>query len=259
MLSEAEHNEHAVQGRVPSPAIPGALIVVRNSPVLHALQKCAPGIAGLLRSWSAYSPEGQFVHEVAPRPTLYSTGTPALGKNAPCGIAQEAHNDIPAAPVYSPSGQSVQAELPVVALDFPAVHKVQVPPLGPEFPTLHTQLAAAVLEAGEFDLAGHGVHGLAVPLTAYVPASQGVHVDAPAALDVPAAQGVHVAAPAALEVPAPQGAHELCPSKPLVLVPGEHLGQMEKISAPVGNTLTPEPYVPAPQGEQELAPLTIAW
>lgn len=149
-------------------------------------------------------PEGQFVHEVAPRPTLYSTGTPALGKNAPCGIAQEAHNDIPAAPVYSPSGQSVQAELPVVALDFPAVHKVQVPPLGPEFPTLHTQLAAAVLEAGEFDLAGHGVHGLAVPLTAYVPASQGVHVDAPAALDVPAAQGVHVAAPAALEVPAPQ-------------------------------------------------------
>lgn len=204
------------------------------------------------------------MHEVAPRPRYRADALGMkLSMNAPCGIAQEAHDDIPAAPVYFPSGQSVQAELPVVALDFPAVHKVQVPPLGPEFPTLHTQLAAAVLEAGEFDLSGHGVHGLAVPLTAYVPApqavhvaapppldvpaAQGVHVDAPAALDVPAAQGVHVAAPAALEVPATQGGQELCASKPLVLVPGEHLGQMEKTSAPVGNTLTPEPYVPTPQ------------
>jgi hypothetical protein len=116
------------------------------------------------------------------------------------------------------------------------VHIVQVPQLGPEFPTLHAQLSAAVLEAGEFDLAGHGVQGLAVPLTAYVPAAQGVHVAAPAALDVPEAQGVHVAAPSALDVPATQGVHvaapaalavpdpqggqELCVSKPLVLVPG---------------------------------------
>jgi hypothetical protein len=199
------------------------------------------------------------VHEVAPRPRYCADG---LGMNAPCGIAQEAHDDIPSAPVYFPSGQSVQAELPVVALYFPAVHKVQVPPLGPEFPTSHAQLSAVVLEAGEFDLAGHSVHGLAVPLTAYVPApqavhrppsaldlpaSQTVHVDATAALDLPAVQAVHVAAPSALEVPAPQGAHELCASKPLVLLPGEHLGQMEKISAPVGNTLTPEPYVPTPQ------------
>ena len=52
-------------------------------------------------------------------------------------MLQDAHNNIPAVFVYFPSGQSVQAELPVVALDFPVVHIVQVPPLGPEFPTLH--------------------------------------------------------------------------------------------------------------------------
>ncbi len=79
---------------------------------------------------------------------------------------------------------------------------------------MHAQLSAAVLEAGEFDLAGHGVHGLAFPLPAYVPASQSVHRP-PAALDVPALKAVHVDAPSALDVPATQAVHVNAPEEEL--------------------------------------------
>ena len=47
------------------------------------------------------------MHEVEPKLTLYSIGTLALGTSAPCGMDQDAHNNIPSSFVYFPSGQSV--------------------------------------------------------------------------------------------------------------------------------------------------------
>ena len=55
--------------------IQGVFIVIKNSTALHELQKWESGMALLLRSWSAKGPEGQFVHEVAPKQTLYSICT----------------------------------------------------------------------------------------------------------------------------------------------------------------------------------------
>jgi hypothetical protein len=85
----------------------------------------------------------------------------------------------------------------------------------------------------------------AEPVVGYVPASQGVHADAPAVEYFPAPQVVHSDAPAVGYVPAPQGVHSDAPVAEYFPAPqGVH------VDAP-----TVSVYVPATQGVHVDAPV----
>ena len=55
---------------------------------------------------------------------------------------------------YLPLPQSVQAWFPCVALYFPASHAIDVPPLGPVYPTTHRQLVERLLPLREIEFSG---------------------------------------------------------------------------------------------------------
>ena len=61
----------------------------------------------------------------------------------------------PRVPEYVPAPQSVHVALPMTVLYFPAKQAVHVPPSGPEYPVLQTQLSTLVLAVGEFVNEGH--------------------------------------------------------------------------------------------------------
>jgi hypothetical protein len=56
---------------------------------------------------------------------------------------------------YLPAAQSVHVTVPVTVLCFPAAHAEHVPPSGPEYQVLQTQLCTPVLAMGEFGSEGH--------------------------------------------------------------------------------------------------------
>jgi hypothetical protein len=81
----------------------------------------------------------------------------------------------------------VHAEAPVASLYVPAPHAVQVPPSGPDQPTLQVQLLKAVLCSGELESAGQLLQLTAPDTLLYLPAPHAVHVP-PSAPDQPALQ-----------------------------------------------------------------------
>ncbi len=89
--------------------------------------------------------------------------------------------------------------LPLAVLYVLSAQATHVPPLGPVKPGLQVQAVAAVLETGEFELAGHAVQKLATvaPVTVeYLPETQSVHNTLPAVpVYFPAVQDVHVGVP----------------------------------------------------------------
>jgi len=92
--------------------------------------------------------------------------------------------------------------LPVVGLNFPAMHTEHNPPLGPVYPVLQTQLAFAVDAAGDCVNCGHPwqlVVNDAPGVGLYLPASQfkqELSNVAPVVVRyLPALQSVHTAAP----------------------------------------------------------------
>ena len=60
----------------------------------------------------------------------------------------------PVAVEYLPAAQSVHAAEPRASLYFPATQPEHVPPFGPEYPRLQTQLASAVDPTGACVLLG---------------------------------------------------------------------------------------------------------
>jgi hypothetical protein len=139
--------------------------------------------------------------------------------------------------------------LPASVLYAPAAQAVHVPPAGPSYPELHKQAAAAELELGEFEFAGHARHvvaAVAPVVLKYVPAAQGVHAAEPASLEyVPTAHDTHtlVSVPVAtcVDLPAAQGAHAaslLAPSVGAYLPAGQIVHAADPAAAE---------YVPAAQ------------
>ena len=132
---------------LPDTKIAGLFMVFKYSPSLQELQKCAPGIVLLFRSWSAYVPLAQNLHAVA------SVTNWKLLPRVPLGIAHDKHTVAPVVPEYLPWGQMLHVVLPTAELYLPAPHLAHSPPFGPENPALHRQLARAGLALGacEFD------------------------------------------------------------------------------------------------------------
>ena len=74
---------------------------------------------------------------------------------APHAAADTAATDV----LYKLTPQSVQAAEPAMSLCVPATHSVHVPPSGPEYPGLHTQLVCAVdATTADCVLAAQSVH-----------------------------------------------------------------------------------------------------
>jgi hypothetical protein len=94
------------------------------------------------------------------------------------------------------------------------------------------QEAAAVLEAGEFELAGQFGHTLKPVVPAYVPTPQAEHklsVEAPMYDEAfPYVHGVHAPAPPVEYVPTPQFVHTLLLLAPVLLeyVPAQQFMQL---------------------------------
>jgi hypothetical protein len=129
---------------------------------------------------SEYVPAPQSVHVAVPVSILYFPATqavhgPPLGPVCPRAQRQAETAVCPVADVtefaghaeqvepavaprvteYVPAPQSVHVALPMTVLYFPAAHAEHVPPFGPEYPVLQTQLCTPVLAAGEFVCTGH--------------------------------------------------------------------------------------------------------
>ncbi len=88
-----------------------------------------------------------------------SPGGKTGGKEPYLPAMQSRHVSATEAPTvveYLPAAQLVHAAEPVTLLYVPAAHAEHVPPLGPEYPVLQTQLCTLVLAVGEFVYAGHG-------------------------------------------------------------------------------------------------------
>ena len=70
----------------------------------------------------------------------------------------------------------VHAEAPVASLYVPAPHAVQVPPSGPDQPTLQVQLLKAVLCSGELESAGQLLQLSAPDTLLYLPATHAMQL-----------------------------------------------------------------------------------
>jgi hypothetical protein len=95
-----------------------------------------------------------------------------------------------------PAPQSVHATEPEPVLYFPAAHAAHVPPLGPVYPRLQTQLVSVDDPAIDCVSAGHARQALSATapvVVRYLPAPQSVHATEPVVvLYLPAAQAEHV-------------------------------------------------------------------
>ena len=79
-----------------------------------------------------------------------------------------------------PAGQTMHSAEPVRLLYFPAAHRAQVPPLGPDEPALHVQSSAESLPDGEFARAGQLEHAVADKgAAAYFPAPHSMQSASP--------------------------------------------------------------------------------
>ena len=83
---------------------------------------------------------------------------------------------------YFPLGQSAQGAVPLTSLYWPGSHAVQLPPLGPVYPKLHTHKAMSEEATGESEAKGQEIQVLsevAFDAAEYFPRSQNVQLDEP--------------------------------------------------------------------------------
>ena len=172
------------------------------------------------------------MHAPGPLETLYLPGThdeqgPPLLPDAPAlhlqsdrlslpdgeserkGHAVQVDSDVaPVEAEYFPDPHSLHGAVPGSALNLPALHWVQAPPLLPLLPALHRQAPMLLLAAGEDESVGQSKQDdsvVALSVFEYFPEPQLSHALAPAlALYFPATQAVHVP-PFGPEVP---GSHK---------------------------------------------------
>ena len=80
---------------------------------------------------------------------------------------QSLHDHAADASEYVPPAHCVQGSDPFAALNLPASHALQLPPSGPEYPSIHLQSVSAELDQGDDVCCGQGKHRLRL-LEAYV-------------------------------------------------------------------------------------------
>ncbi len=170
---------------------------------------------------------------------LVEAGLPA-GDDASEDVVQAVHVDSANAPLaveYLPAPQSVHVAGPVPILYLPATHAVQVPPFGPENPTLQMQPAKAEVPAGEFEFSGQVMLvSVAAPVpTRYLPAAESVHEADPVVV---------------LYFPGTQVEQPLVGAPPRPVYPGLQMQSLVNalvvvsVELPVGHIVQPPPPVP---------------
>jgi hypothetical protein len=114
---------------------------------------------------------------------VLASAAPTAAENLPSSHSAHVPSVVAAKTTENvPAPQSVHATEPELVLYFPAAHAAHVPPLGPVYPRLQTQLVSADDPAVDCVSAGHARQALSVtaPVVArYLPAPQSVHATEP--------------------------------------------------------------------------------
>ena len=149
-----------------------------------------------------YLPASQLaqVHPFAPeKPALHEQAMTSLLPTGELELALQVWHTSVVAPTvveYWPDKQLLQATSPGAVLYCPAMHSLQVPPLGPVEPALQVQAVKTELPSRDFEFVGHPKHvetSVAPTAAEYVPISQPMQLAGPtSALYFPGTHSKHV-------------------------------------------------------------------